>query len=268
MSYICSVRHKKPVVAVLQFRGTISIGKHAEISLQSMEQQIQAAFEMPGVCAVALVINSPGGAAVQSELIHQRIRALADEHEIPVYAFIEDVGASGGYMIACAADEIYALTSSIVGSIGVVSSGFGFHGLIEKLGIERRVYTQGANKAILDPFVPEKSSDVEFLKSLQADAHDSFISLVKTRRDKLTEHPDLFSGLFWSGKRAMTLGLVDGIGYIHNILDRKFGKHVELLYIKEKSTLIGSIKSAIGLETLYACISNISTHALWTQYGF
>ncbi len=154
-------------------------------------------------------------------------------------------------MIACAADEIYASNSSIVGSIGVVSSGFGFHGLIDKLGIERRVYTQGVNKAILDPFMPEKSSDVEFLKSLQSDAHDSFISLVKGRRGtKLAEHPDLFSGLFWSGKRAETLGLVDGIGSIHSVLDRKYGKRVELMLIKEKSTLLGSIKSAIGLETL------------------
>src|SRR5690242_4245103 len=170
-----------PVVPVVRMSGAIGISSPLRpgLTLANVARLLDRAFSMRNLSAVALSINSPGGAAAQSHLIHRRVRALADEKKVPVIAFVEDVAASGGYMIACAADEIVADESSIVGSIGVVGGSFGFDKLIEKIGVERRLYTSGENKAMLDPFLPEKPEDVERLKALQREIHESFIALVK-----------------------------------------------------------------------------------------
>ena len=196
-----------PVVPVVRLSGVIGFSTPLKpgLTLAGVARSLERAFAMRNARAVALAINSPGGSAAQSHLIYRRIRALADEKKIPVIAFVEDVGASGGYMIACAADEIVCDASSIVGSIGVVGGSFGFDKLIEKLGIERRLYTSGEHKAMLDPFLPEKPEDVERLKAIQQEIHDSFIALVKERRgDKLdSRETALFSGEYWTGQRAL-----------------------------------------------------------------
>ena len=185
-------------------------------------------------------INSPGGAAAQSHLIHRRIRALADEKKLPVIAFVEDVAASGGYMIACAADEIVADASSIVGSIGVVGGSFGFDKLIEKIGVERRLYTSGENKAMLDPFLPEKPEDVERLKALQREIHESFIALVKERRGAKLDSREtaLFSGAYWTGQRGRELGLVDAVGDLRTVLRERYGDKVRTPLIAERGLLV------------------------------
>jgi signal peptide peptidase SppA len=217
-----------------------------------------------------LAINCPGGSPVQSSLIAARIRALSAEHKIPVYAFCEDVAASGGYWLACAADEIYADESSIVGSIGVIASGFGFVEAIKKLGVERRVYTSGTSKSILDPFKPEKKQDVDRLLELQEDVHEGFKAYVRTRRaGKLkADESELFTGAFWTGKRGLTLGLIDGLGHAHEILRRKFGEKVE---IKEISAAKGWGLKRFGLgsatELPEAAINALETRALWSRFG-
>ena len=223
----------RPLVPVVRLHGAIGMASfpgQGALSLAGVAAQLEAAFEAKDAVAVALLINSPGGSPAQSHLIHQRIRALASEHKRPVFAFIEDVGASGGYMLACAADEIFADPTSVVGSIGVVSAGFGLTGLIEKLGIERRIYTAGHSKAMLDPFMPERDDDVVRLKELQADVHESFIELVKASRGaRLTgSDEDLFNGAFWTGRKAVGLGLIDGLGDVRGIMRERFGDEVDL----------------------------------------
>ena len=220
-------RKSVPVVNLVRLHGAIGVGTPMKppLTFKDINDVLEKAFRK-GIAAVALSINSPGGSAVQSALIHARIRALAEEHKLPVYVFCEDVAASGGYWLACAGDEIYADESSIVGSIGVISAGFGFVEAIDKLGIERRVHTSGENKSILDPFKPERPEDVERLLSLQSDVHAAFKALVRERRaGKLKgEEGDLFTGAFWSGRRALDLGLIDGLGHMHVILRRKLGE--------------------------------------------
>src|SRR3978361_1903415 len=195
-----------PVVPVVRLSGAIGISSPLKpgLTLANVARSLDRAFSMANAKAVALSINSPGGAAAQSHLIHRRIRALADEKKVPVLAFVEDVAASGGYMIACAADEIVADASSIVGSIGVVGGSFGFDKLIEKIGIERRLYTSGENKAMLDPFLPEKPEDVEKLKAIQREIHDSFIALVKARRGGKLDSREtaLFTRDYWTRQRC------------------------------------------------------------------
>ena len=187
-------------------------------------------FKLPRLEAVALSVNSPGGAPVQAALIAGRIRQLADEKEVPVYAFCEDVAASGGYWLACAAEEIYADPASIVGSIGVISAGFGFPEMLEKLGIERRVHVSGDKKDMLDPFVAERPDDIERLRDLQEDIHDQFKQYVLTRRsEKLKAGEDvLFSGEFWTGRRAEELGLIDGLGDLRSVMRELYGAKVNL----------------------------------------
>ena len=194
-----------PVVRLVRRRSAFRARCKPGLTLANVARSLERAFAMRNVRAVALSINSPGGSAAQSHLIHRRIRALADEKKLPVIAFVEDVAASGGYMIACAADEIVADPSSIVGSIGVVGGSFGFDKLIEKIGIERRLYTSGENKAMLDPFLPEKPEDVERLKALQREIHESFIALVKARRGAKLDSREtaLFSGEYWTGQRGL-----------------------------------------------------------------
>jgi signal peptide peptidase SppA len=223
-------RSKRTVVPVVRLAGTIGLASPLRpgLSLATVERPIERAFAMKGP-AVAIVVNSPGGSPVQSSLIFQRIRALAAERKKTVLTFVEDVAASGGYWLATAGDEIFADATSLVGSIGVVTATFGFPDLLEKIGVERRVYTIGENKAILDPFRPEKESDILILKAVQADVQEAFVSVVKARRaDRLADDPDLFTGRFWSGAAAVRLGLVDGLGDLRAVLRERYGERVAI----------------------------------------
>ncbi|MCH7935658.1 MAG: S49 family peptidase [Proteobacteria bacterium] len=232
LSFIDRFRQPRPVVAVLRFDGVIgSLGRlRRGLTLAGTGDAIERAFKLRRLKAVALAVNSPGGSPVQSALMAKRIRDLAEEKEVPVYAFAEDVAASGGYWLALAADEIYAAESSIIGSIGVVSGGFGFTGLIKRLGIERRLHAAGEKKAMLDPFQPEKPSDIKHLKGLQKDIHESFVAMVRERRGKRLKgkRKELFSGAFWTGTRALEMGLIDGIGDLNGVMRDKFGDKVKL----------------------------------------
>ncbi|MGE3905369.1 MAG: S49 family peptidase [Reyranellaceae bacterium] len=225
-------RDPAPLVAVVRLQGVIapSTGFRATLSLAGLATTLQMAFSLRGARAVALQINSPGGSPVQSALIAARIRALAGEKNLPVYAFVEDVAASGGYWLACTADEIYADANSIVGSIGVISSSFGLDEFIARHGVRRRVYTAGEHKGMLDPFLPENPDDVQRLKSMQAEIHENFKAEVRARRGrKLKEEGgELFSGAFWTGTRARELGLVDGIGDLRSVMRSHFGPRVVL----------------------------------------
>ena len=225
-----------PTVGVLRLTGVIgqnSIGRRGGLSLAEQASSIERLFKLPRLNAVALAINSPGGSPVQASLIAGRIRQLADEKEIPVYAFCEDVAASGGYWLACAAEEIYADPASIVGSIGVISAGFGFVDLLEKIGVERRVHTSGDKKGMLDPFFNEKEGDLDRLRDIQEDIHEQFKDYVRNRRESklIADERVLFSGEFWTGRRAEELGLVDGLGELRNVMREKFGEKVNLRII-------------------------------------
>lgn len=277
------------VVPVLRFSGTIGMATPLRpgLSLATIAGQLEKAFTLSKAPAVVIAINSPGGSPVQSSLIFNRIRQLADQHKKRVYVFCEDVAASGGYYLAIAGDEIYADPSSIVGSIGVISSGFGFDKAIEKLGIERRVYTSGLNKGSLDPFVPEKADDIARLKELQRDVHDAFIGIVKDRRAAKLKGLDseLFSGAFWSGPKAMEFGLIDGIADMRTKMRAVFGDNVRLRLVPASGGgLLGrlrrmpSIGTGIGggmgasvrdLPLAFAdnLVSAIEERALWSRFG-
>jgi signal peptide peptidase SppA len=226
------LHRRPPVVAVLRLAGIVGQigGFRRGLSLATLAGPIERAFKTRRVQAVALAVNSPGGSPVQAALIGKRIRSLAAEHDMPVFAFAEDVAASGGYWLACAADEIYAEASSIIGSIGVVSAGFGFQGLLERFGIERRLHTAGENKGMLDPFLDEKAEDVERLRVIQGDVHEDFKALVRDRRGKRLkgDEAELFGGAFWTGRKALELGLIDGIGDVRTIMRDRFGDDVRL----------------------------------------
>jgi signal peptide peptidase SppA len=275
-------RPTKPVVPVLRLAGPIglSLPGAASLSLATLAGQIEAAFAVNDAKAVALLIRSPGGSAAQSHLIFRRIRSLAAEKGLRVFAFIEDVGASGGYMLACAGDEIFADPSSIVGSIGVVSSGFGLAGLIEKLGVERRVHTAGESKAMLDPFLPERPEDVARLKELQQDVHDDFIALVKERRGARLKGADdeLFNGAFWSGRKALGLGLIDGLGEVRGTMRERFGEEVELKLVPPpRRSLVSRLlapaassdaaPASLSLVDPAGLIAAVEARALWARYG-
>lgn len=271
----------RPLVPVLRFSGAIGsvTPLRPGITLATSATAIERAFSYKGARAVAIQINSPGGSPVQSTLIYRRIRALADEKSLPVYVFAEDVMASGGYLLALAGDEIYADASSIVGSIGVVSAGFGFHELMAKIGIDRRVHAVGERKAMLDPFQPEREEDVRHLQRIQKDVHETFVSLVRERRGRKVEaHGEaLFDGSFWSGKQALDLGLIDGLSDLKSKMREKFGKDVRLKLISPERTLLRRrIPGVFGLpgerslpEASFAddLISAIETRALWSRFG-
>ena len=267
-------RKEKAVVAVLRLHGVIapsSGGVRRSLNLESLETQLKKAFSISGIKAVALVINSPGGSPVQSQLIADRIRQLADKKQVPVMAFCEDAAASGGYWLACAADEIYASPASIIGSIGVVSSGFGFPELMAKMGVERRIYTAGTSKAMLDPFQPEKPDDVAHLKSLQAALHDEFTAYVKGRRGvRLTGADDvLFSGAFWSGTQALELGLIDQIGVLNQVLVQKFGDDMRLVMLSSKRKFgpLGALTSQLGSWQPDDIIAAGEAKIWWSRLG-
>jgi signal peptide peptidase SppA len=231
---------KKSVIAVIKLYGVIGkVGLSKGLTLESIKH-IEKIKKIKKLDAIVLLINSPGGSPVQSEMIAKKITSLAqlkDGKKIPIYSFCEDVAASGGYWLACIGDEIYSSNSSIIGSIGVISQGFGFVEAIKKLGIERRVYTQGKNKSVLDPFSQTKNEDIDIIKDIQSDIHNDFISYVKSRRGKkLADNSDIFTGKFWSGKAAKELGLVDGVGYFEEIVKEKFGEKVEFKEIVAKQS--------------------------------
>ncbi len=271
------LRGGEPVIPVVRLSGTIGGGAtplRQGLTLEGVAAPLARAFGVKSAPAVALIINSPGGAAAQSHLIFRRIRALAEEKKKKVIVAVEDLAASGGYMIAAAGDEIVVDESSIVGSIGVVSAGFGFTGLIERIGVERRVHTAGKSKAMLDPFRPEREDDVARLRAIQEDVHAAFIDLVRGRRgDKLADDPDLFSGAFWSGRRAVELGLADRTGELRTVLREAYGDKVRLKVIPmEKGMLCCCLGLAGGSDRLAAGIVDrvlavIDEHLAWNRFG-
>jgi serine protease SohB len=235
--------NRDPRVPLVRLTGMISADSSAlrrGLSLVAVAPLLEQAFAMPKAKAVALAINSPGGSPVQSSLIAARIRELAAEKKLPVLAFVEDMAASGGYWLATAADEIYADKASVIGSIGVISAGFGFTEAIAKLGVERRVYTAGENKSILDPFKPEDPADVARLDGILNDLHAVFRAQVESRRGgKLkADDPEIFSGAFWTAEAALERGLIDGIGHFRPLLQQRFGKKVKIIPIKAKVPLL------------------------------
>ncbi len=270
-------RRDRPVVPVVRLTGIIGFSTPLRpgLTLAGLARTLDRAFAIGNASAIALAINSPGGSPVQSHLIFRRIRELAEEKQRHVIAFVEDAGASGGYMIACAADEIVADAYSIVGSIGVVGGSFGFDKLIEKLGIERRLYTSGEHKAMLDPFLPEKPDDVERLKKLQREIHDNFIALVKLRRGGKLNGPenDLFSGEYWTGARALELGLVDAVGDLRAVLRERFGDKVVTPLITAERGFLGRRIFGVGRSDLSPAglaeeaISALEARAIWARYG-
>lgn len=268
-----NLRSKPPIVPVLRLSGVIGQGGGLRqgLTLAALAGPIEKAFSMKHAPAVALAINSPGGSPVQSALIAGRIRELAAEKKKPVYAFVEDVAASGGYWLALAADAVYADKSSIVGSIGVVSAGFGFPELIARHGVERRVYTAGSSKVILDPFKPEREEDVEKLRALQRDIHEAFKDYVRDRRSgKLTAGDDvLFEGDFWTGSKALEFGLVDGIGHMLPVLREKFGEKVKLRAVTQtKGWLRRRLNFGSALEGLAAdAVAAVEERAHWQRFG-
>ena len=251
------------------------------MTLQAIAPLLKKAFAVKAAPTVALIVNSPGGSPVQSHLIYKRIRALAEEKGLKVYVFAEDVAASGGYLLAIAGDEIYADASSIVGSIGVVTATFGLNELINKIGVERRVYTAGRNKTTLDPFLPVKEEDVERVKAIQRDVHAEFIDLVKARRGVRIEKAgdDLFTGEFWSGRKALELGLIDGLTDLRTKMRELYGDEVRFRLVtpstswlrRRRSVAIGDSASNFGFSPggLAAdLISAIEARALWSRFGF
>jgi serine protease SohB len=274
-------RRDAPIVPVVRLTGIIGFSSPLRpgLTLAGIARTLDRAFGMRHAAAVAISINSPGGSAAQSHLIFRRIRDLAEEKKLPVIGFIEDAGASGGYMIACAADEIVADPNSIVGSIGVVGGSFGFDKLIARLGIDRRLYTSGDHKAMLDPFLPENEDDVGRLKKLQREIHDDFIALVKSRRGAKLNGPenDLFSGEYWTGRRALELGLIDATGDLRSTLRERFGDKVVTPVIAADRglarRLFGGGRSEMSQVNFGQfglaedLISALEARALWARYG-
>ena len=282
-------RRDRPVVPVVRLSGIIGLSTPLRpgLSLASVARTLDKAFTVKNAEAVALAINSPGGSPVQSHLIFRRIRELAAESKRHVIAFVEDAGASGGYMIACAGDEIVADPHSIVGSIGVVGGSFGFDKLIAKIGVERRLYTSGDHKASLDPFLPEDPGDVERLKKLQRAIHDDFIALVKSRRGGKLAGPesDLFSGEYWTGRRALELGLIDAIGDLRGVLRERFGEKVVTPLISAERGFFGRRVLGVGAGDMVGhvpgrslpaglaagfaedLISALEARAMWARFG-
>src|SRR5438132_3351583 len=274
-------RRDVPVVPVVRLSGVIGAVTPLRpgLTLAGIAKTLERAFATKHAKAVALVINSPGGSPVQSRQIYLRIRQLAAEKKMPVLVFVEDVAASGGYMIACAGDEIFCDPSSILGSIGVVGSSFGFPKLMEKLGIERRLYVSGEHKAMLDPFLPEKAEDVERLKALQQEIHAIFIALVKRSRGARLKGPEktLFSGEYWSGSKAVDLGLADGIGDLRTTLRTRFGDDVVTPLVAPARGWFGRLQPGVGTTDLDSMpraadfaeevISALEARALWARYG-
>jgi len=267
-----------PVVAVLRLSGTIGAtgGLRPGLSIPALAGSIARLFADKTIAAAAVVINSPGGSPVQAALIHDRIRLLAREKGIKVLTFAEDVSASGGYMLSIAGDEVYAHANSIVGSIGVVSAGFGFTKLIDKIGVERRVHTSGERKGMLDPFQPEQPRDVAHLEALQKEVHETFKTMVRERRaGKLKgEESELFSGAFWTGAKALEFGLIDGLGDLYSVCRQKFGEKVEFRLVTPRRSWFGwggyaNRERGAPLSAGWAqeLIAAVEERSLWSRFG-
>ena len=275
----------KQVVTVVRLHGMIASGPggigRQVLNADSVEGALKRAFTADGVVAVALSVNSPGGSPAQSMLIGERIRGLAQEHDVPVLAFCEDVAASGGYWLACAADEIVATPVSVVGSVGVVSAGFGLEGLIEKVGVERRLHTSGANKARLDPFSPEKSEDVDWLLATQEQIHAEFRRWVRERRGEKLEGTDeeLFTGEVWVGRRALELGLVDALGSLRGVLEERYPDAEVLVSSPRKSLAqrlglpaaslggLGGLGASVASGLVSGALGAVEDRAAWARFG-
>src|SRR6201985_1832475 len=278
------LRRSVPVVPVVRLSGVIGAVTPLRpgMTLAAVARTLERAFATRNAKAVALVINSPGGSPVQSRQIYLRIRQLAAEKSLPVLVFVEDVAASGGYMIACAGDEIFCDPSSILGSIGVVGGSFGFQELIKKIGVERRLYTAGEHKAMLDPFKPENPDDVARVKALQHELHSIFIALVKkSRGSRLKGSEDvLFTGEYWAGETSVSLGLADGIGDLRSVLRAQYGDKVKTPVIAPSSGMLSGLlgrrtPGAVSLDALQGVaglpdelISALETRAIWARFGF
>ena len=265
--------HSGPRVPVIRLSGIISdMARRPSISYARYAKLIEKAFSKKGVVAVALAINSPGGAAAQSALIAGLIRQLAEEREVPVYAFVEDVAASGGYWLACAADHIYAQDVSIVGSVGVIAASFGFEDFIERHGVHRRLHTSGDQKSFLDPFKPEQPEDVERLKAMQSDIHESFIDWVKDRRGaKLNgDHSQLFEGQFWTAREAKRNGFIDDIGDVRSIMRQRFGDDVRLIPMEPEKKLpfpLSMLKAGGDFNLSDDLIDTLESRAVRGRFG-
>ena len=255
--------NRHPTVAVIRLSGAIGTGARA-LNDEGMAPVIEKAFAKGKPVAVALIINSPGGSPAQSSLIGSRIRRLADEKEIPVHAFVEDVAASGGYWLASAADDIWLDDSSVVGSIGVIAATFGAHEFLAKQGFERRVHTAGKSKSMLDPFRPEKKEDIERLEGILSQLHDTFIAQIKSRRGhKLTDEIDLFTGEFWLGQKAVDLGLADGLGHAVPKLKELYGEKVKLARYGRKRGLF----QRFGAQIIDDAVGVMEERAAYARFG-
>ena len=264
MSVRLPFKKRPPLVAVVRLSGAIGMAGRGSLNDTTLAPVLERAFKKGKPQAVALEINSPGGSPVQSALIGARIRRLAEEHDVPVFAFVEDVAASGGYWLAAAADEIFADASSVVGSIGVISSGFGAHIFLARQGLERRVHTAGESKSMLDPFRPENEGDVARLKVLLNDIHANFIEHVTERRGtKLTSDEKLFTGEVWLARRAIGLGLIDGIGHLKPVLQERFGKKVRLRRYGVKKPFL----SRFGLSMAEDALAAVEERAQFARFG-
>src|SRR6202046_485592 len=276
------LRRGRAVVPVGRLSGVIGAGTPLRpgMSLSGVARMLERAFAIRTAKAVALVINSPGGSPVQSRQIYLRIRQLAVEKKLPVLVFVEDVAASGGYMLACAGDEIFCDPSSILGSIGVVGGSFGFQELIKKIGVERRLYTAGAHKAMLDPFQPENPDDVARVKALQGEIHAIFIALVKQSRGSRLKGADdvLFTGEYWAGETSVSLGLADAIGDLRSTLRARYGEKVQTPLVAPASGILSGLlgRRSPGAVDILENASNLpedlisafETRAIWAKFGF
>lgn len=284
---VSRLQNPPPVASVLRLSGPIgSVGRfRGGLTLAGLDSAIERAFKLPRLCCVALLVNSPGGSPVQSDLIARRIRDLAGEKNIPVLAFCEDVAASGGYWLACAGDQIYVRESSVVGSIGVIAAGFGFPELLKRIGVERRVYTIGEQKGMLDPFQDEKADEVAHLKQVQQDIQENFTAYVRARRGERLNGPDedLFNGSFWAGKRAVDLGLADGVGEMRQVLRNRFGEKVVIRQMdlgkpwwRRRFGITAARARAAGAlwgggpiaeDMVSGALAAIEERALWSRFG-
>ncbi|WP_297770297.1 S49 family peptidase [uncultured Roseovarius sp.] len=264
MKHLIPFLNRKPSVAVIRLAGMIGAGGRAQLNDETLGPVIEKAFSRGKPVAVALVINSPGGSPVQSSLIAARVRRLAEEKGVPVHAFVEDVAASGGYWLAVAADDIWVDESSIIGSIGVISAGFGAQVFLRRQGVERRVYTAGKSKSTLDPFLPEKPEDVTRLKALLDQIHDAFIAHVKARRGpKLADDPDIFTGEFWLGRRSVELGLADGVGHLVPKMKELYGDKVRFRKYGRKRGLLSRFGATLAQDAMIA----VEERASYARFG-
>lgn len=271
-------RGDKPVVSLVRLQGVIASSAgpvpRSVINAAVLDKTFERAFAPEGLVAVALLVNSPGGSPTQSALVADRIRGLAAERKVPVLAFCEDVAASGGYWLACTADEIYAHATSLVGSIGVISASFGLDGLIERFGVQRRLYTAGTSKSRLDPFLPEKAEDVEWLRRLQDQLHEMFREWVVSRRgDRLQAGAELFTGEVWTGSRAVELGLIDGLGTARAVLSERF-PDAEQVPVEGRKPLLARLglagapaAAAPAADILLGIAQAADIRASWARYG-